>query len=126
MSEETSTLIVDEELILAAVAARTATLTGTGKAIGPTGQVEAQVVVSDYAATPSIVVHIQQSDDDGVADAYADNEVAVGVTIAPVAAADKKIYRIPFTATKKYVRTYVVHADADSITYGVYVTTKGN
>ena len=124
MSEETSTLIVDEELILAAVAARGATLTGSGKAIGPTGQAEAQVVVSDYSSTPSIVVHIQQSSDDGVGDAYED--VAVSPTIAPVAAADKKIYRIPFIATEKYVRAYVVAADGDSITYGVYVTTKGN
>ena len=125
MSEH-STLIPDEELILAAIAARTATLTGTGKSVGPLGPAEAQIVVQDYAATPSVVVHIQESDDDGVGDAYADVVNGGAMTIAPTAAAHKKIYRLPFIGTKKWVRAYVVHADADSITYGVYVTTRGN
>lgn len=128
MSEEniTSTLIVDAELILAAIAARTGTLTGAGKAIGPTGQVEAQIPVSAYADTPSIAVHIQESNDNGVGDAYADIVSGGVLTITPTAVAALKIYRLPFIATKKWVRAYVVHVDADSITYGVYVTTRGN
>lgn len=123
---ENSKLIVDEELILAAVAARTSTLTGSGKAVGPLGPAEIQIPVSDYTSTPSIAVHIQESDDDDDADKYASNEVAGIVTIAPTAAAHKKIYRIPIIGTKKWVRAYVVHADADSITYGVFITTRGN
>jgi len=123
---ETSTLLRDSILVLAASSARTGTLTGTGVAMGPTGQVEAQIVVSAYANTPSIVVHIQQSDDNDDADKYASNYVASSITIAPTAAAHCKIYRLPFLATKKWVRAYVVHGEGSSITYGIWVTTKGN
>jgi len=108
----------DDNLVLAASAARTTELTGTGIAIGPTGLCEAVVIVTALAATPTITPHIQQSSDDGSVDAYAD--VAVGPDISAVG-----IYRIPFRATEKYVRAFVEVADADSITYEIFVTRKG-
>ncbi len=108
----------DDELALAASAARTSTLTGTGKAIGPTGLCEAVIVVTALSDTPTITPHIQESSDDGAVDTYAD--VAVGPAITAVG-----IYRVPFRATEKYVRAYVVHSDSDSITYEVFVTKKG-
>lgn len=123
---ETTTLIKDANLVLEASSAKTSTTTGTGIAIGPTGLVEAQIVVSTYADTPTIQVKIQQSDSlNGTYTAFAD-QIASSAAIAPVAATDCKIYRLPFIATKAYVRAYITHSDSDSITYGIYVTTPGN
>lgn len=108
----------DDELSLAASAARTSTLTGTGKAIGPTGLVEAVVVVTSVTSTPTITLHVQESSDDGSVDTYADVAVSVAITAVGV-------YRVPFIATDKYVRAYVVHGDTDPITYEVFVQPKG-
>lgn len=116
MFHEQSTIIKDEELILKALGAETVDTNGTGKAIGPTGLAKAVVRVTSITATPSVVIHIQESSDNGVGDAFAD--VAVMPAIAAVG-----IFEIPFRAAEKYVRYSSVHADADSITFEVLVTT---
>jgi hypothetical protein len=116
MAHEESTIIKDEELILRTLAAGTASAEGTGKAIGPTSLVKAVVRVTAKTATPSIVVEIQESADDGAVDAYA--TIATFPAITAVG-----IFEQPFRATKKYVRYKATHADADSITYEVLVTT---
>ncbi|OQB57136.1 MAG: hypothetical protein BWX98_01625 [Candidatus Aminicenantes bacterium ADurb.Bin147] len=113
MSHEQSTIIKDEELILRALAAGTASIEGVGKAIGPTSLVKAVVRVTAVAATPSIVVEIQESDDDST--------YATVATFPAITAAG--IFEQPFRAAKKYVRYKSTHADADSITYEVLVTT---
>ena len=116
MSHEESTIIKDEELVLRALAAGTASADGTGKAIGPTSLVKAVVRVTAITATPSIVVEIQQSSDDGVGDAYATIATFPAITAAG-------IYEQVFRASEKYVRYKATHGDADSITYEVLVTT---
>lgn len=107
-------IIQDDELILRAAAAATATVDGTGKAIGPTGLVKAVVIVSALASGGTLDISIQQSSDD---DAYATIATFPQITATGV-------YELPFKATKKYVRysTTAVHG-TESITYAIYVTT---
>lgn len=110
-------IIMDDDLVLRAAAAATATVNGTGKAIGPTGLCKAIVIVSALAAGGTLAISIQQSSDDASADAYA--TIASFPTISATG-----IYELYFKATEKYVRysTTAVHG-TESITYGVYVTT---
>lgn len=112
----TTKIQVDDELTLRTSAAATATVNGTGKAIGPTGVVKAFVVVTALATSGTLDISIQQSSDDGDSDAYA--TIATFPQITAVG-----VYELPFEATEEYVRysTTAVHG-TESITYGVYVT----
>jgi hypothetical protein len=121
MTDYNTRFTPDANLALLISAARTSTATGVGIEIGPTGLACAYLVISAYADTPSITVSIQQASSlNGTYTAAADL-LALSAAIAPTAAADLKVYKFPFQATKAFVRAYVAHGDADSITYGIWV-----
>lgn len=121
MSEEKTNLQYDEDLVLAASAARTASFTGTGIAVGPTGLVFAVIIVSVLTSGASLVPAIQQSSDDAVADAYAAVPVGGGLAAAITATG---VYVIPFNASEEYVRLVVTPADSKSVTYRSFITSK--
>ncbi len=116
---ERTTLQKDEELVLAASVARTASLTGTGVKLGPTGHAVAVIVVTALTSGASLVPVIQQSSDDAVADAYA--AVPQGGALAAAITA-VGVYLIPFVADEAYVRLVVTAADSKSVTYESFVS----
>ncbi len=115
---EQTTLQKDEELVLAASAARTASLTGTGIKIGPLRAI-AVINVTVLTSGASLVPVINQSSDDGVADTYAAVPQGGGLAAAITATG---VYRIPFVADEAYVRLEVTAADSKSVTYEAFVT----
>jgi hypothetical protein len=114
MSHEQSTIIKDEELILRALAAATASVDGTGLAIGPTGLVKAVVRTTVLTSGASLAIAIQESDTLG--SGYA--TIASFPAITAIG-----IVELPFRATKRYVRYSCVAADAKSVTYEILATT---
>ncbi len=116
---ERTTLQKDDELVLATSAARTASLTGTGVKMGPTGEAVAVIIVTALTSGASLVPVIQQSSDDAVADAYAEVPQGGGLAAAITATG---VYLIPFVAEEAYVRLVVTAADTKSVTYEAFVT----
>jgi len=116
---ERTTLQKDDELVLAASAARTASLTGTGVKMGPTDLVCAVIIVTALTSGASLVPVIQQSSDDGAVDTYGEVPVGGGLAAAITATG---VYKIPFVADEAYVRLVVTAADTKSVTYEAFVT----
>jgi len=114
VSHEQSTIIKDEELVLRELGAGTASVDGTGKAIGPTSLVKAVVRATVVTSGASLVITIQESDTLG--SGYTDI-----VTFPALTAVG--IFEQVFRAAKKYVRYSCVAADSKSVTYEVLVTT---
>lgn len=117
---ERTVLQKDEDIIFAVSAARTASLTGTGIKIGPTGKAVAVIVVTALTSGASLVPVIQQSSDDGAVDTYAEVPQGGGLAAAITATG---VYLIPFVATEAYVRLVVTAADTKSVTYEAFPTT---
>lgn len=108
-------IIKDDDLILRALAAATATVDGTGIAAGPCGLTKAVVNVTALATSGTLAISIQGSDTLG--SGYADL-----VTFPTISAVG--VYERYFKTSYKYIRysTTAVHS-TESITYEVFLTT---
>jgi hypothetical protein len=118
MSHEQSTIIKDDELVLKSSGLQgVGTVTSAGKAIGPTGLVKAVINVTVVASGGTLDVHLEESSDDAVADAYADIANAVFSQITAVG-----IYELYFRAAEKWSR-YVGVVGTAAVTWEMLITT---
>lgn len=76
-------------------------------------------LIGDITATGTVAMKIQQSDDDGVADAYSD---LTGATVAADDADSDLLLRLEVAKPRKrYLRAVVTRATANSVIDGVLV-----
>ncbi|MHB8053680.1 MAG: hypothetical protein ACYDH3_00285 [Candidatus Aminicenantales bacterium] len=107
-------ITVDVEMTLKASAVISGNETGTGIAIGPTGRARAYLFATAKVGSPTLDVHLEESDTLG--SGYAD---IPGAAFEQVSAAGVKT--IDFRATKKYVRYVAVLGGSTSVTAAMYV-----
>ena len=111
-------IIYDAELSLRASASQAiGSANGTGKAIGPTALVKCVVKVTSVGTGGTLDVHLEQSSDDAVADAYADIANAAFSQVSAVG-----LYEMYFRAAEKWVRC-VGAAGTDAVTWECFITT---
>ncbi len=107
-------ITVDAEMTLKSSGVISGNETGTGIAVGPTGRARAYLFVTAKVGSPTLDVHLEESDTLG--SGYAD---IPGAAFAQVS--DVGVEVIDFRATKKYVRYVAVLGSSTSFTAAMYV-----